>query len=214
MRMWLVSSWFAVALIASCGGDDGGAVDPAAIDVLVLSMGNPIAGRDVTVISSDGMVQTVKTSASGHAIVTLGPNATQATVYSDSTSTEGRYTMQGVVPGDHICLGCTFVTTACATTSLPQIFSIRRDGTGWSWNLSAGDPYAGIEISWAPMANNPNGRGHLLSPPGAMQASTSSSADITIKVLARADVASYDELRTLSRDDWSSIPFCAIGAHN
>lgn len=198
--------------VASCGGDDG-PVDPIAIDVLVLSKGtSPVAGRDVTFVGSDGMVHTVKTNATGHAITTLGANATQATVFSDSVSTEGVYTMQGVVPGDHICLGCTFATKTCAT-GLPQVTGIRRSGQGWTWSLSAGDPYAGMEISWAPAAGNANGAGHLISPPGLLSASTSSSADITIKLLARDDLASYDDLRTLSKAEWSDTPFCAINAH-
>jgi hypothetical protein len=202
---------FACLFVISCGTTQEAPIDPNAIDALVLSMGMPVADRDVTLISSDGKVQTVKTNAAGHAIALLGAAATQATVYSDSMSTEGRYTMQGVVPGDHICLGCTYTTRAC--TGLPAITNIQRSGAGWSWAIGAGNAYAGMEISWVPAGNNPNGAGHLISPPGSLSASTANSRDITIVLLARDDVPTYDALRRLSQDGWTQPGFCAASAH-
>ena len=200
------------ALLASCGRTQDPPIDPTAIDALVLSQGVPVADRDVTLISSDGMVQTVRTNAEGHAITLLGPAATQATVYSDSKSPEGRSTMQGVVPGDHICLGCTFMTTTpCA--GLPAITNVHRSGQGWGWDIGTGNSYAGIEISWAPAAGNPNGAGHLVSPPGSLSASTANSRDITIALLVRDDVATYDQLRRLSQDGWAQPAFCATSVH-
>ncbi|MDB4959614.1 MAG: hypothetical protein JWO36_7183 [Myxococcales bacterium] len=199
-------------LVASCGGTQEPPIDPNAIDVLVLSKGLAAADRDVTLIASDGNVQTVKTDAGGHAIAMLGATATQATVYSDSMSTEGRFTMQGVAPGDHICLGCTY-TQDITCTGLPPITNVHRVGQGWGWDLGSGKPYAGMEISWNPAANNPNAGGHLISPPGQVLLSTNTSRDITIVLLVRDDVPAYDALRKLSQGGWAQPAFCATSAH-
>ena len=199
-------------LIASCGGGGESQLGPHQIDVLALSMGSAAKHREVTVIASDGMVQKLQTDGSGHVIATLGDNATQATVYFDTASAEGRYTMQGVVPGDHVCLGCAY-TTSASCPDVPTIANVIRTGGGWSWQITGVGSYAGMVISWKPMAGNPNGAGRIVSPPGETSASTDNSADITIELLSRSDVATYDELKTLSKGEWDGGEFCANTAH-
>ena len=202
-----------VCLSGACGGGGGeSALGPHQIDVLALSMGSAAKQREVTVIASDGIVQKVKTDDSGHVIVTLGDTATQATAYFDTASAEGRYTMEGVVPGDHVCLGCTYSASAsCA--GLPTVTNVTRSGGGWTWQITGTGTYAGMVIAWKPMANMPNAGGLIIAPPGETSASTTSSADITIQLLSRDDVASYAELRTLSKSDWDGGEFCANSAH-
>lgn len=190
-------------LLAACGGnaDDGFSKDPTAIDALVVTDGKPVANRGIMLISSDGKVQTLATGAKGHAIAFLGPDATEATIYSDAT--DGRTMIQGVIPGDHLCIGCTYTTTAC--DGLPQITGLHRVNDGWVWTITGDGAYVGMEISWT--------GGRLLSPPGNTSASTQNAADITIVLFARKDLASYDDLRTLGVTGWSKQPFCATSVH-
>lgn len=201
-----------LVLISGCGGGGESALGPHQIDVLALTQGSAAKSREITVIASDGNVQKVKTDGSGHAIVTLGDNAVQATAYFDTQSAEGRYTMQGVVPGDHVCLGCAY-STSTTCPGVPTIANLVRSGGGWSWQITGTGSYAGMVISWKPGASNPNGGGRLVSPPGETSASTDNSADITIELLTRDDVASYAELKTLSKGEWDGGEFCANTAH-